>query len=135
MKTFAHSLLTALLLSTATFASTAATTPTTSANPTVTTDSYKVAVVPSAKPSKLNVYVERNPGQAMIVLLKAADGQVLAKQYISKKKGGFRFQFDLAELQDGAYSVEVSSGNDVTVYPVTLATQPAQAATRVLTLN
>lgn len=71
----------------------------------------------------------------MIVSLKTADGKVLAKQSVSKKEGNFRFQFDLSELQDGSYSVEVSSGNDVTVYPVTLATQPAQVSTRVLTLN
>ena len=134
MKTFAHSLLTALLLSTATFASTAATTPT-AANPTVTTDSYKVVVFPSAKPSHLNVFVERTPGQMMVVSLKGTDGKVLSKQLINKKQGSFRFQFDLSEVEDGTYSVEVASGNDVTVYPVTLATQPAQVSTRKISLN
>lgn len=135
MKTLAHSLLTALLLSTATFASDATTKPTTSANPTVTTDSYKVAVIPSAIPSKLNVYVERNPGQVMLVSLKSTDGKVLAKQFVSKKQGNFRFKFDLSDLEDGTYSVEVASGKDVTVYPVTLATQPVQAPARQITLN
>lgn len=135
MKTLAHSLLTALLLSTATFASDATTKPTTSANPTVTTDSYKVAVVPSATPSKLNVYVERNPGQVMSVSLKSTNGKVIAKQFVSKKQGNFRFKFDLSDLEDGTYSVEVASGKDVTVYPVTLATQPVQAPARQITLN
>ncbi|MBD2754548.1 hypothetical protein [Spirosoma validum] len=134
MKTFAQSLLTALLLSTATLASTAATTPT-AANPTVTTDSYKVAVFPSSTPSKLNVFVERTPGQMMLVSIKGTDGRVLARQIVNKKQGNFHFQFDMSELQDGAYSVELSAGNDVTVYPVTLATQHAQAPARTITLN
>lgn len=135
MKTFAQSLLAALLLSTATFASDATTKPTTSANPAVTTDSYKVVVFPSAVPSKLNVYVERTPGQMMLVSLKGQDGKVLAKQYINKKQGNFHFKFDMTEAQDGTYSVEITSGKDVTVYPVTLATQPAQVAARQITLN
>ncbi len=135
MKTFAHTLFAALLLSTATFASTVTTTPATSVNPTVTTDSYKVAIFPAAAPSKLNVYVERNPGQMMYVSLKGATGKVLGKQVVSKKQGNFHFQFDLSDLQDGTYSVEVLSGKDVTVYPVTLATQQAQASTRQITLN
>ncbi|WP_420148913.1 hypothetical protein [Spirosoma sp.] len=134
MKTLAHSLLTALLLSTATFASTAATTPT-AANPTVTTESYKAAVFPAASPSKLNVFVERTPGQMMIVSLKGTDGKVLARQLVNKKQGNFRFQFDMSDLQDGTYSVELSSGNDVTVYPVTLATQPVQTPTRTIAIN
>ncbi|GAB4025730.1 hypothetical protein [Spirosoma koreense] len=135
MKTFAQSFIAALLLSTATFASTAATTTPTAANPTVTTDSYKAAVFPSALPSKLNVYVERTPGQTMIVSLKGSDGKVLAKQLINKKQGDFRFQFDLSELIDGNYSVELASGNDVAVYPVTLSTQPAKVSSRQITLQ
>ncbi|MVM35081.1 hypothetical protein GO755_33960 [Spirosoma sp. HMF4905] len=135
MKTFVQSLLTALLLSTATFASPLATTPAKSAAEPVTTGSYKVAVFPSSKPSRLNVFVERTPGQKMAVSLKSADGTLLGKQLVGKKQGNFCFQFDLSELNDGSYSVEVAAGSDVTVYPVKLATQPAQAAARSITLN
>lgn len=133
MKTFTHSLFAALLLSTATFASAATTIPVTAANPTVTTDSYKVAVFPAATPSKLNVYVERIPGQMMYVSLKSVNGKILGRQVVNKKQGNF--QFDLSDLQDGAYSVEVLSGKDVTVYPVTLATQQAHSSTRQITLD
>lgn len=135
MKTFVQSLLTALLLSTATFASPALAAPAKSAIAPVTTNSYKVAVFPSAKPSRLNVYVERTPGQKMVVSLKSADGTLLGSQLVGKKQGNFRFQFDLSDLKDGAYSVEVASGADVTVYPVKLATEPAQQAARIITLN
>ena len=136
MKTLAQSFIAALLLSTATLASTAANPLTPSSNPTATTSSYKVAVFPSSTaPSRLNVFVERNPGQQMIISFKSAEGKVLAKEFINKKQGNFHFQFDMSELEDGAYTVEVVSGNDVTTHPVTLSTTPAQTATRAITLK
>ena len=135
MKTFAQSLLIALL-STAALVSTAATTPVTATNPAVTTISYKVAVFPSSTaPSRLNVFVERKPGQQMIISFKSAEGNVLAKEFINKKQGNFHFQFDTSELEDGTYTVEVVSGNDVTKHPITLSTTPAQTATRAITLK
>ena len=84
MKILAKSLLAALLLSTATLVSTAATT---AKNPTNTavTASYKVAVFPSSSASKLNVYVEREPGQSMFISLKDSDGALLGKQLVGKK--------------------------------------------------
>jgi hypothetical protein len=135
MKTFVQSLVTALLLNTATFASPATTTPTKSAIAPVTTNSYKVAVFPSSKPSRLNVFVERTPGQPMTISLKSTDGKLLGKQLVGKKQGNVRFQFDLSELTDGDYNVEITSGTDATVYPVKLATQPAQQVVRTITLN
>ncbi|GAB4037339.1 hypothetical protein [Spirosoma jeollabukense] len=135
MKILAQSILTALLLSTATLVSTAATTAENPAAPTATTSSYKVAVFPSSSAPKLNVYVERKPGQFMLISLKSLDGALLSKQLVGKKEGNFHFKFDLSDLQDGQYKVEVVSGNDVTVHPVTLTTKPAQIAARVLTLN
>ena len=135
MKTFAQTLIAALLLSTATFAGTPASTPITSNNPTVATESYKVAVFPSATPSHLNVVAERNPGKSMSVLLKTADGTLLAKKNIDKKQGNIHFQFNMVDLEDGMYTVEINSGNDQTTYPVTLSTKPAQAAIRTITLK
>ena len=134
MKTFAQSLIAALLVSTATFAGTPATAPT-ATNPVVMTDSYKVAIFPSATPSRLNVYIERNPGQMMSVLLKSTDGTLLAKRFVSKKQGNLHFQFDMSELADGTYTVEVVSGNNATTYPVTISTKPAQEAARTITLK
>lgn len=135
MKTFTQSLLTALLLSTATLAATASTIPSPSTTAPVTTGSYKVAVFPSATPSKLNVFVERTPGQKMTISLKSAEGKLLGTQLVGKKQGNFHFQFDLTELGDGAYQVEVAAGTDVTTYPVTIATKPVQTPSRTITLN
>lgn len=134
MKTIAQSLIAALLLSTATFAGTPATIPTAS-NPVVTTDSYKVAVYPSAVQSRLHVCIERQPGQFMAVYLKTTDGEQLGKKYIRKNQDKLRFQFDVADLPDGTYKVEVVSGSDVTTYPITINTKPSQVASRTITLQ
>lgn len=135
MKTIAHSLVAALLLSTATFAAPATTHPTKTGNPTVTTNSYRAAIFPSSVSPKLNVYVERNPGQTMTISLKTTTGTVLGRQSVGKKLGTFHFQFDLTDLEDGTYKVEIVSGNDVSVQSVTVTTQAFQAATRAITLN
>lgn len=132
MKTIVQSLVAALLFSTATLASDVIPA---STNPTVTTNSYKVVVYPAITPNKLNVIVERQPGQMMVVSMKDCNGHRLGQQLVDKKQGTFRFQFDLSALQDGNYSVEVISGNDVALYPVTLKTQSAQETTRTITLN
>ncbi|MBD2702114.1 hypothetical protein IC229_15795 [Spirosoma sp. BT702] len=131
MKTFVTSIIAAVLLSTATFAAPA----TPASNPTAITASYKAAVFPSATPSKLNVFVEREPGKVLVVLLKSKSGDLLAKQMINKKQGNFHFQFNMVDLEDGAYQVEIVSGEDVSVHPVTLSTKPAQTVTRTITLN
>lgn len=127
MKTIAKTLLAALLFSTASFAADVPASPAASVSPTATTNSYKVAVYPSTTmPSKLNVMVERAPGKTMDIYLRNADGSVLATQYIGKKEGNFWLKFDLSELQDGLYSIELISGNDRSVHQIELSTKTAQ---------
>ncbi|AKD57686.1 hypothetical protein [Spirosoma radiotolerans] len=134
MKIFAQTLIAALLLSTVTLASTATRVPTVPTKPT-TTNSFKAAVFPSSTPGKLNVFVGREPGKPITVRLKDEKGELLAEQPVSKNKGSFRFQFDLSALEDGTYKVEIVSGNDVTIQPVTLSTKPVESATRTISLN
>ena len=135
MKTIVKTVLAALLFSTASFAADVPALPAASANPTATTNSYKVAVYPSTTtPSKLNVMVEREPGKVMSIYLRNADGNVLATQYIGKKEGNFWLKFDLSDLQDGTYRVELVSGNDRSVHQIELSTKTAQS-TRTIALK
>jgi hypothetical protein len=71
----------------------------------------------------------------MVVSLKTTDGRVLGQQSVSKKQGNFHFQFDLSELEDGAYTVAIVSGNDESAHPVTLTTKPFQSVKRTIALN
>lgn len=136
MKTVVQPLIAALLISTATYASTATALPNPLVSPTATTNSYKVAVYPvSTANAKLKVMVERAPGKSMLVHLKDTDGAVLATKYIDAKEGNFQFLFDLKDLEDGTYRVEVVCGADRTVHPVTITTQVTTAATRIFTLQ
>lgn len=136
MKLNAKSLFAALLLSTATLAATAATLPAPLANPTAVTSSYKVAIFPSSvAPTKVTVVLEHQPGKRMEVRLRDAKGALLATQYISKKAEKVHFKFDLGELNDGEYEVEVVCGTDRTVHPVTLTTETPAKSVRLITMN
>lgn len=137
MKTTAQSLIAALLLSTATFAAPLNTPPMpTAANPTVTTNSYRIAVFPSSvAPTKVHVYVEHQPGKAMNVYLRDARGNVLATQRIGRNDSKVRFKFDLAELTDGNYRVDVACGSDQSSHPIMLTTETPVTPARVITID
>ena len=130
MKTIVKTLLAALMLSTSAFAAHVPYLPKVgvSAGPTAITNSYKVAIYPSGLAStKLNVIVERQVGQSMEISLKDSEGSLLATKYVSKKEGNVHIKFDMSELSDGTYSVEVVSGTDKTVHVMTLVTKAAQS--------
>ena len=86
--------------------------------------SYKVAVFPSASTPRLNVIVEKATGGPVEVRLKDAKGHVLHTSYLQKKDGKVWSKFDLSELEDGSYTVEVTNGADVTTKEITLSTKP-----------
>ncbi|MBN8822814.1 MULTISPECIES: T9SS type A sorting domain-containing protein [unclassified Spirosoma] len=128
MKTIATTLLAAVLLSTSTFAAHTPHLPKSpvSVGPTAITNSYKVAIYPSAVPSKVNVMIEREPGKAMEISLLDSDGFTLATKYINKKEGNVHVKFDLSELNDGAYQIQIVSGSDKSVHAMSINTPTAQ---------
>ncbi len=131
MKTIAQTLLAALLLAAPTLATTANATainradePT--ANATITTtNAFRVAVYPAAKPMVINVVVEKQTAKSMTVRVVDHNGVTLQEQTIGKQQGSFRYRFDLSELTDGTYSVVATSGADKSSHPVTLTTPTA----------
>ncbi|GAA4467435.1 hypothetical protein GCM10023189_51100 [Nibrella saemangeumensis] len=84
--------------------------------------SYRVAVFPSSSAAKLNVIVEKAAGRVE-VRLKDAKGHVLHTSYLQKKDGKFWSRFDMSELQDGTYTVEIDNGAETTAKEVTLSTK------------
>lgn len=95
---------------------------------------YKVAMFPSTSAPRLNVIVEKATGGRVELRLKDAKGHVLHTSYLQKKDGKVWSKFDLSELTDGKYSVEVTNGAETTVKEITLSTQPV-AANRVTIVN
>ncbi|WP_071501346.1 hypothetical protein [Arsenicibacter rosenii] len=120
MKTFATSLMIALSLG---FATVASADDNRSAATTATSNSYRTAIYASPySPSTLRVNVEKQAGKALVINIKDKQNNVLASQYITKKSGTFSAKFDLSQLEDGTYHVEVISDNEVTAKSITLKT-------------
>jgi hypothetical protein len=131
MKTIAQTLLAALLLTAPTLATTAnaaamkrADEPTT-ANHTIATNAFRVAVYAGAKPMAINVVVEKQTPKLMIIRVVDQRGSVLEEQAIGRRQGNFQYRFNLSELADGTYSVEVISGTNKSSHPITLTTPTA----------
>ncbi len=120
MKTFATSLMIALSLGFVTFAS--ADDNRSTAN-TTTAGNYRTAIYTSVNtPSTLRVNVEKQAGKALVINIKDEKNNILATQYLTKKSGTFSAKFDLSELEDGTYNVEIAGDNEVTSKSITLKT-------------
>jgi hypothetical protein len=127
MKTIAQTLLAALLLAAPALSSTAkannrADEPTTTNNVVTTTNTFRVAVYGAAKPMTIKVVVDKQMPQSMTIRVVDQRGTTLEEQTIGRRQGTFQYRFDLSELADGNYSVEVISGTDKSSYPITLTT-------------
>lgn len=86
--------------------------------------SYRMAMFSTVQsPMKLKVLIEKHSAKPMSILVKDASGEVLGYQFLSKKTGNYSLKFNLSELQDGEYRLEVVSGDNKDVYPLTLSTE------------
>lgn len=138
MKTIAQTLLAALLLAATTLATTtnAATNhadePTAANHTVTTTNAFRVAVYTAAKPMVIKVFVEKKTANFMTIRVVDQRGIALEEQTIGRRQGNFQYRFDLSDLADGNYSVEVTSGTDTGRYPITLTTP---AADRTITVR
>ncbi|MGF7214807.1 putative lipoprotein YbaY [Spirosoma lacussanchae] len=83
----------------------------------------------------INVNVEKPAGQLVRVFIADESGRVLAHQTIGKKGEIFRLRFNVADLEDGAYSVRISSKNTEDQYDFKLITPKAEKPVRSVSLN
>ncbi len=72
---------------------------------------------------KLHVSVDKQLGGTVDLLLKDASGNVLITRQIAKKDTQFRTRFDLSQLPDGTYELELTNGVDITRQTVVIATK------------
>ena len=91
---------------------------------------YKVGMYVSQKTTTLNVMVEKQAGNTVVIRLKDQNGQLLATQAIKGSGERSWSKFNLSELRDGTYQVELTNGRDVTVKEITLSTQKPTDASR-----
>lgn len=96
---------------------------------------YKVGMYFSEKTTTLNVMVEKQSGNSVTIRVKNNEGQTLATQNVKGKGERYWSKFNLSELADGTYQVEITNGQDVTVKEVKLSTQNASETGRTIAVN
>ncbi len=74
--------------------------------------SYEVGAYIS-NDSKIRVGIKKDFGKRLSVYLKDANGNVIFEENLGKKRANYAVKLNLTELQDGEYSLEVLSGNEL----------------------
>lgn len=62
-----------------------------------------------------NVWAENLSGKKVMVIVTDKDGNEIHREYVSGKAGKFAKTFDLSNLSDGKYSIEVVADNSAIV--------------------
>lgn len=124
MKTVIASLLLSVLVSGASFA--------TDNNPAT----LPSAVYPSSNATTVNVIVNQSTERNTAVRLLDQNGLVLAQQFIGKSSKATMTRFNLSQLKDGVYQVEIVSGQSKEVKQIQLTTnQPTVTSPRTVVMN
>ena len=96
---------------------------------------YKVGMYVSAKTTTLNVMVEKQAGSTVIIRLKDKEGHLLVTHALKNNSERSRSKFNLSELTDGTYQVEITNGQNVTVKEIKLTTQKPVVESRFIAIN
>ncbi len=141
MKTLIKSLALATALTTACFVSqTAVAAPLSGTNvPTLAPAklahaSFQASVYSLTNSPVMRVAIDKAPTGSMDVLVKNAKGEVLFTEHVAKKQSQFRASFNLSELEDGTYRVEITNGQDTTTHEFTIATKTPVSPSRVVAM-
>ncbi|MEA5259379.1 hypothetical protein VB264_16390 [Arcicella aquatica] len=97
----------------------------------------KVAIYPATNTMKMSVVVEKLVGRQLSVRLKSESGFVLHSEYIRKKDTLYFGKFNLEELEDGKYLIEIFDGETKIVKNIEIGTIKPQvvANERFITMN
>lgn len=88
--------------------------------------SYSVNVF-KGKQGKVNFLLEKAAGKKLTVSLRNAKGDILFSENISKNATGYARRFDMNELADGQYHIEVTDGETIVKKDISLNTnKPAR---------
>lgn len=95
---------------------------------------YEVGIY-TAVDGKLRLALDKQKGGRVTVSMRNGQGNKLFTQYVGKGETKSRFCFDVNELPDGVYTVEISNGVQTTTHELTIATPKAQTPSRQIALN
>lgn len=89
----------------------------------------------TTKDSKIQMAVRKGVGERAVITLRDAKQNVIHEEVMSKKSEKFDARFDVSELAEGSYTLEVASGKDKIQKQVSIKSQKEEASTRSVQLN
>lgn len=81
------------------------------------------SVIVWSETMKLDVVTQANEESLVVIRLRDANGHTLLTKYISKGETAIRSRFDLSNLEDGNYRVEIRNGSSIQVKEFTIQTK------------
>ncbi|MBB6004855.1 hypothetical protein [Arcicella rosea] len=85
--------------------------------------SFAVGMYQTINTMKMNVLIEKTTSKNLFISLKNEKGEVLHKERVGKNSQKYHGKFDLSELEDGAYSFEITDGESKIVKNVNIGTK------------
>ncbi len=85
-------------------------------------DSFQAKVFVRSESMKLDVFVEPAEHAHLMISLLDAKGRTLATKQVSDSENTSGVRFDVSDLKDGIYQVEITDGTDKQLEKVALAT-------------
>jgi hypothetical protein len=85
------------------------------------------------KANQIRLAIDKNTGAPISVVLRR-DGEklALATKYVPKKLSKLVYSFDVDELPDGSYTLELSNGQQIATHRVTInTTNPVQSSRQI----
>jgi hypothetical protein len=89
----------------------------------------------TTKDSKIQMAVRKGAGEKAVITLRDAKQNVIHEEIMGKKSEKFDARFDVSELAEGNYTLEVTAGKDKIQKQVSIKSQKEEASTRSVQLN
>lgn len=83
---------------------------------------YEVGMYFDGSTNTIKTFYEKEKGQNLKVELKNTKGQTLHTSYVPKKASTARINFNVEDLPDGTYVLEITDGNNTTTKSLVLDT-------------
>ncbi|GAB3935149.1 T9SS type A sorting domain-containing protein [Larkinella terrae] len=101
-----------------------------------TKSTFQSAVYPMTNSMKVNVCVSKETDSKVNVRLVNSEGQTLANRKLGEGQEVATLRFDLNQLEDGVYKVEISDGTNTEIKTVKLQTStPVVQSSRLVSMN
>jgi Secretion system C-terminal sorting domain len=85
----------------------------------------------TTKDASIRVAVKKNVQERVYLTLRDAKGQVLFAETISKNNMKYAAKFDISDLADGAYQIEIKAGNEQIVKELNVSTKTVDVERKV----